>query len=85
MDILKGDELKDVDVVISPKEAGSMKQVLEATAESEAYVLNLFSAQDTTYLENPRSIKTYIPAMLMYEKAAQALIDMYEDYTRCSL
>ncbi len=81
LDILKGDELKDVDVVISPKEAGSMKQVLEATAESEAYVLNLFSAQDTTYLENPRSIKTYIPAMLMYEKAAQALIDMYEDYT----
>lgn len=81
INILKGDELKDVDVVISPEEAGSMKQVLDATADSEAYVLNLFSAQDTTYLENPRSIKTYIPAMLMYEKAAQALIDMYEDYT----
>lgn len=79
--ILGKPELQDVDVVISPEEAGAVKLVLDATTSSGAYVLNLFSAQDTSYLESPRAIQTYIPAALMYEKAAQALIDMYDDYT----
>lgn len=79
--ILSKPELQDVDVVISPEETGAVKLVLDATSSSDAYVLNLFSAQDTSYLENPRTIQTYIPAALMYEKAAQALIDMYDDYT----
>lgn len=79
--ILGKPELQEVDVVISPEEAGAVKLVLDATTSSGAYVLNLFSAQDTSYLESPRAIQTYIPAALMYEKAAQALIDMYDDYT----
>lgn len=79
--ILANDELKDVDVVISPEEAGTLKLVLDATASADAYVMNLFSAQDTSYLVNPRAIQTYIPAQLMYEKAAQAVIDNYDDYT----
>ncbi len=79
--ILGKPELQDVDVIISPEEAGAVKLVLDATTSSGAYVLNLFSAQDTSYLESPRAIQTYIPAALMYEKAAQALIDMYDDYT----
>ncbi len=79
--ILSRPELKNADVIIAPEESGALPITLDATAGTDTYVLNLFSAQDTTYLTNSRAIQTYIPAALMYEKAAQALMDMYDDYT----
>lgn len=73
-------ELLAADVVIAPEEPGALGETLAALQGRDTYVMNLFSAQDTSYLVNPHSIQTYIPAALMYEKAAEELMRAYEDY-----
>lgn len=68
-------------VVIAPDEPAGLSTVLADVKGKDCYVMNLFSAQDTSYLVNPQSIQTYIPTSLMYEKAAEALNNIYGSYT----
>lgn len=78
--ILTKPELAEVDVVIAPDDVASRKAVLEGLQGKDAYILNLFSASDTSYITNPQVIQTYIPAALMYEKAAETILEEYPDH-----
>lgn len=79
--LLKMPREKDIDVVIAPDETGGLAATLADVRGKECYVLNLFAAQDTSYLVNPQSVQTYIPTALMYEKACEALVEAYGDHT----
>ena len=69
------------DKVIIAHEEGPAGEVLPDFArENEVFVLNLFAAHDSAYLDNPFMLQANIPANLMYEKAAQALMSAYEGY-----
>ena len=79
--ILSRPELKDVDLVIAPDDAVSRAAVLNGLkGNDDAFILNLFSAVDTSYITNPQVIQTYIPAALMYEKAAETILEEYPDH-----
>lgn len=79
--VLSASDLADLDLVIAPDEPSGLVTVLSDVKGRDCYVLNLFAAQDTSYLVNPQSVQTYIPSHLMYEKAGEALLDNYGDYT----
>ncbi len=79
--ILHTPALDSVSLVIAPEDILSLPVVLSDARPKDAYVLNLFAAQDTSYIHNPKSIQTYIPASLMYEKAARSIIHDYDGYT----
>jgi len=78
--VLSSDNLRDVDVIIAPEDAASLHPVADAASKLDAYVLNLFAIQDTTYMTDPQMIQANIPAQLMYEKAAEALMSVYDGY-----
>lgn len=79
--VLRSDSMRDIDVIIAPEDAASLPQVVEASAGLDTYILNLFAIQDTTYMTDGRVIQANIPARLMYEKAAEALMSIYDGYT----
>lgn len=78
--VLSADNLHDVDVVIAPEDAASLRPVADAASKLDTYVLNLFAIQDTTYMTDSQVIQANIPAQLMYEKAAEALMTVYDGY-----
>lgn len=79
MAIMRRPELSDVDLVIAPEDAASLRPVADS-APADAFILNLFAMQDTTYLVNPHVLQANIPAAMMYEKAAEALMAGYDGY-----
>lgn len=79
--LISAGELANADVVIAHEEGPAGSVLPQFARENEVYILNLFSSHDTTYLENPYFIQANIPAQMMYEKAAQALMSTYEGYT----
>ncbi|MBJ2187779.1 MAG: LysM peptidoglycan-binding domain-containing protein [Muribaculaceae bacterium] len=79
--IMAKDDVKDADVIIAPEDHASFEAALIGAAGLDAYVMNLCAVQDTSYIDNPQILQTYIPAQLMYAKAAEALISDYEGYT----
>lgn len=80
-EILGRPELSEVNLIIAPEQNGGLKATADIVGTADCFVMNLFSPQDTTYLSNPNVIQTYIPAALMYEKAAEALMQIFDDYT----
>ena len=78
--VLGSDSMRDVDVIIAPEDAASLRPVVEASAGLDTYILNLFAIQDTSYMADGRVIQANIPAKLMYEKAAEALMSVYDGY-----
>lgn len=79
--LLASPSLSGAGLVIAPDEAAGLRATLRDVRGRDCFVLNLFAAQDTSYLSNPQSVQTYIPTALMYEKACEALLDEYGDHT----
>lgn len=79
--ILSRPELSDVQVVIAPEDIASFSAVADAMNGRNAYVLNLFAVQDSTYLTNNEIVQANIPQDLMYTKAADAMLMRFDGFT----
>jgi len=79
--IMSKPEVKVADVVIAPEDHSSFEATLIGASGLDAYVMNLCAVQDTSYIDNPQIMQVYIPAQLMYAKAAEAILSDYEGYT----
>lgn len=78
--IMSNDRVKNADIVIAPEDHSAFVATLKGANGLDAYVLNLSAVHDTTYIDNPQILQAYIPAELMYAKAAEALIRDFEGY-----
>lgn len=74
-------EVASADVLIAHDDAAKAALFGPFSIENEVYSLNLFAAHDSTYLTNHFFMQANIPAQLMYEKAADALMRAFEGYT----
>ncbi len=79
--IMAKDDVKNADVVIAPEDHASFEAVVKGVSGLESYVFNLCAIQDTSYVDNPQILQAYIPAQLMYAKAAEAALSDFEGYT----
>lgn len=78
--VMCSDSMRDVDVIIAPEDPASLKPVVDGADGLDTYILNLFAIQDTTYMTDGQVIQANIPAKLMYAKAAEALMSIYDGY-----
>lgn len=72
---------EDVAAVIVPNNETQISLVSNVAAENGVYVFNFFSVKDTTYVENPYMLQTYINQPLMYGAAIDYLLTEYAGYT----
>ncbi len=73
--------IDSIDVVIAPDDMASLRVVTDSMASRRGYVLNLFAVQDTTHCTNARVLQANVPQAVMYEKACEALMTIYDGYT----
>ncbi len=73
-------DVANADVIVAPEDHASLPAVFKGASDTDAYVFNLFNAQDTSYVDNEHIMQAAIPAALMYEKAAEAIMSAYDGY-----
>lgn len=78
--LLADNQVKQSNIIIAHDEGAGVAMLPSYAINNEVYMLNLFASHDTTYLKNPYFLQSNIPAQLMYEKAAQALLATYKGY-----
>lgn len=78
--LLKDSAVIASSIIISHEEGPAGELMPSFATKNGNYILNLFASHDSTYLTNPYFLQANIPASLMYEKAADALMNVYEDY-----
>lgn len=68
------------DVIIAPSDPSQLSALAANASAGNSYVFNIFSVHDSLYLTCPKVLQANIPQRKMYEHAADAFIEDYEDY-----
>ena len=69
-----------MDVVITPEDEALFRAVADSMSTHKGNVLNLFAVQDTTHYTNSCILQGNAPQNVMYAKACDALMTIYEGY-----
>lgn len=70
----------DLDLIITADNQAALSATL-AAAGKNTYVLNLGAVQDTSWVNDSRSMQFNAPHDVLYSKAADALLERYAGYT----
>lgn len=73
--------LRSATYIIAPDDSVSIERLAEMADTTGATVVNLFSVKNDAYLRHPSIYQANIPHDKMYEKAIDAFIDVFADYT----
>ncbi len=79
--LMRKPKISDADIIIAPDDPASYAATVKGLGDSDAFLLNLFAVQDTTYLTDARIMQANVPHGLMYQKAAESLVSIYDGYT----
>lgn len=71
----------DVAAIVVPNNDYQIEIISGIAADRGAYVANFFSVKDSTYVNNPYMLQTYINQPLMYAAAIDYLLTEYTGYT----
>ncbi len=79
--IMSKPEIDSLDVVIGPTDNATFTAVVDSMSVRDAMILNVFAAQDTTYMTNENVVQCNVPHDVMYDKAIEAILSTFEGYT----
>ena len=80
-EILKKQELKDVNIIIAPNNDEQLSVIGNFATEHNCTVLNIFNVKNTLHTTNANVLQSNIPQDLMYKKAICYFIDTYKNHT----
>lgn len=79
--ILSNPDLKSAMAIVAPDNASHIDRLNEFGLANKIYVVNMFNNRDTAYVSNPFAMQAALPRDLMYDRAADAFIKSFGNYT----
>lgn len=73
-------DLKNVNAIIAPDNSEALKAFNSFGLENHIAVINPFNNRDSSYVNNPYAMQMALPRDMMYDRAAKAFLDSFEDY-----
>lgn len=77
--VLNNPDMGSVSIIVGPYSPAQFSRVARYGASHGIYVLNPFIVKDTTYIDNPFVVQTYIDTDRMYDKAADCFMQYVSD------
>lgn len=78
--VMARDEIASMDLIVAPDNPAQLSMIA-SKAPRNAWVLNIFSVKDSSYLDQPGMIQTNIPHEMMYDRAIEGFLNRYPDTT----
>lgn len=79
--IISAPELKMANVIIGPSNSQHLNVLNEFGLANHIPVINVFNNRDLSFQVNPYAVQTALPRDEMYDRAAEAFISGFGDYT----
>ena len=79
-ELLSDTNITGASVIIAPDESSQLAAIADAVTGSDTKIINVFNVRDSLFTVNPLFIQTNTPHSVMYNKAMQAISQLYPSH-----